>query len=330
MRRLALIVALIVALVAALSGLGGVAFAKPKGQHGARIQAVAGGVPTPTSFAFAGHTVFAGAFGRQDGTGGGIYVVRHGLATLVPGTGPVAFGLAWHDGVLYASAGGQVVAYGGWNGSAFAQRQVLYTGVAAFPGFGGLAWGPDGRFYAGVLNPQGAADHADTGAPYLFDVVSLNPDGTGIEVVATGIRQPFQLAFAAGFSGPFVSDLGQDSGARRPPDAIVLAGAGTHFGFPYCNWLSARGCAGATEPFKLLPAHTDPMGIAAIGRTLYVAEFGGPGGAGRHPQVVSLSTRTRRVEPVATGYAAPVIALGASGGALYTGDESGTVYRIKP
>lgn len=309
----------------------------PKGKHGAKVVTIAQGVPTPTSFAFGDKTIFVGAAGNAGGPklvagaqappSGGIYVIHAGAATLVPNTPPVVFGLAWHGRTLYATAGSQLIAYSGWNGVTFAHSRTIYTGPKSFPGLNGLTFGPDGRIYVGVTN---ASDHTKSNKPYAFDVLSLKPNGKDVKVFAKGLRQPWQLAFVAGVADPFITDLGQDAGAKNPKDYIVHAHAGDDYGFPTCNWVSPRRCRRFARPFKFFSPHTDPMGIGAIGKTLYVALFGGPGGQAKNPELISLSPQTGKVRAIATGYAAPVVALGVDRGFVYTGDLSGSIDRIKP
>jgi glucose/arabinose dehydrogenase len=123
-----------------------------------------------------------------------------------------------------------------------------------------------------------------------------------------------------------VTALGQDNlGRRKPPDAVVLARSGQDYGFPRCNWTSARSCAGAARPFALLPAHSSPMGIAAIGGRVYVALFSGLRGT---PEVVALPVGGGSPTPVITRFSSPVIALAAIGGRIYVGDAGGAVYSV--
>jgi glucose/arabinose dehydrogenase len=300
----------------------------PTAAGGATVRRVATGVTNPTAFAFGRATVFAGG-GPADGPGqsgaSGVFAIAHGRATRVPGTEPVALGLAWHRGRLYVSAGYSIVSYGGWNGRRFASRRLVATGPEGFPGFNGLAFGPDGRLYAGVeLDPR--YDHASDPAPMAQSVVSMRPDGAELRVVARGLRQPFQLAFPAGAAHPYVTVLAQDRKRPAPPDAIVVARPGQDYGFPACTWLHVRACAGFATPLALLPAHASPMGIAARGRTLYVALFEGRGKRG--PEVVTLPVHGGRVRRFASGFPAPVIGLGLHRRTVYVGDITGAVYAI--
>src|SRR3954447_2038847 len=52
----------------------------PAAANGQPVKTLAHGVPTPTEFAFFKRTVFVGALGPEDGSGGGVYRIRKGKA----------------------------------------------------------------------------------------------------------------------------------------------------------------------------------------------------------------------------------------------------------
>jgi glucose/arabinose dehydrogenase len=297
----------------------------PTNVSGAPVEVAGTGVGTPTAFASDGTNVFVGSAPAEGPTTspGGIFVLKDGQAVRIPGTPEMVFGLAFHDGVLYATAGKSILAFSGFDGTAFASRKTVYKGGATFPGFNGLAFGPEGRIYAGVsLDPRfdGKANpHKNSQA-----VVSLAADGKGLKVVSRGLRQPWQLAFAGKQRFPFVTELAKDT-TPVPLDSIVVARPKADFGYPTCVRGVKRTCKGFSKPAITLPKHASPMGIAAVGNTLYVALFGGIGKSG--PEVVSIKARGGKPAPVLRGYAAPVVALGVFGGSLYTGDVTGQVYK---
>ena len=144
-----------------------------------------------------------------------------------------------------------------------------------FDGFNGIGFGADGRLYVGV--DVGLTDGNDHGpastSPYLYDILTFRANGTDLQVFAKGIRQPWQLAFQPGSNAPFVTDLGQDSGAKNPPDFVLHVHAGDNYGFPKCNHTVAKNCRGFTEPFRSFAPHTDLMGIAVHCGTLYLTSF---------------------------------------------------------
>jgi glucose/arabinose dehydrogenase len=326
----------VVAALATLIGISSALAAEgppppPKSTNGNAVTLLGTGIPTPTAIAFGRGNIFVAGFGSEDGkTPGGVYVLRGEQAVKVPGL-PGAAGLAWKNGTLYATIGQtngrpQLVAWSGWTGSAFTKKRVVWSGPKRFSGFNGLAIGWNGRIYAGV----GLSDDGDTkksNRPYAQSVISMRVDGSDVKTVATGMRQPWQLAFVKGVARPYVTVLGQENlGKNQPPDWIVVARDGDDFGFPTCNWSKPKACSEFAKPVALLPAHSSPTGIAAMGSTLYVALFNG---TGRGPAVVTMPSRGGTPKPFLTGFAAPVVAVGVSGGYVYVGDLTGSVYRVR-
>jgi glucose/arabinose dehydrogenase len=328
----ALLAALIaVASFAIVASSGAAGPPLPKAANGKTVEVVGTGVPTPTAFAFTGTTVFAGSGPNEETNGpGGLFTVAGGKATKVPNTPPIIFGLAWKSNKLYVSTGPSIVALSGWNGTTFSSESTVYASKKkGFPGFNGLAFGPEGRLYAGLALNQKYDHSADPFKPSQ-GVVSMTAAGKGFKSVSSGIRQPFQLAFPQGSKYPYVTSLSQDKGkGSNSNDAIMVAKPGDDFGFPTCTWLTAQmkkggSCEGFDEPAIFLPPHASPMGIGSIGKTLYVSLFGG---TGKGPEVVEMSEKGQP-QPFLTGFAAPVIALGVSNGSIYVGDLTGSIYKV--
>ena len=340
--------AALIAATAAITTTGVVASATaatgppaPVGAKGVNVKLFAGGLATPTSFAFGGGNVFEGDGGHESSQvpDGGVFLLKGGTATKLDGSPNFVGGLVWHKGTLYvsgASAGAsgiqfQLQAWSGWTGTKFTKQKVIYTAPKGFDGFNGLAFGPDGRLYVGVdVGLTSGNDHgpASKKTPYLYDILSLKPNGKGLKVFATGIRQPWQFAFEKGSSDPFVSDLGQDSGAKNPPDFLLKVHQGDNYGFPQCNQTNAKKCKGFTKPFKTFAPHTDIMGLAIIGKTLYMTSFLGNGG--KSGEVLSMPLKGGPAKVVAKGLVAPFVGLGTTGGSLYVGELTGLVYKVTP
>ncbi|MGH2857678.1 MAG: hypothetical protein ACRDMJ_09345, partial [Solirubrobacteraceae bacterium] len=244
-------------------------------------------------------------------------------------------GMVFHKGTLYVSVngqkGGRVLALSGWNGARFASQRTIFDARSTVGAVSGLAWGPDGRLYAGTgltNDVQRNGKVKPSPFPHPYTVFSIKPTGRDFRVLARGLRQPFQLTFVKGSRAPYVSVLSQEA-SPIPPDAIVRAGRGQNFGFPSCFAGVGIGCRGAhfDRPLITLPKHASPMGIQASGRTLYVALFGGIGKSG--PEVVTIPAKQgAKPKPLVTGFPAPVVALGLSHGTLYFGDLTGTVYSV--
>jgi glucose/arabinose dehydrogenase len=297
---------------------------RPVAANGKPVQVIATGVATPTSFAFDGSTVFVGSGQEEVGGEGGVFFLSAGKAKLIPGAPSLAFGLVWHAGILYVADHRRIVALSGWNGTIFAAKKTIYEGEKGFPGFNGLAIGPDGRLYAGLTIERERYDHSKDPFPLSEAVVSMTTSGRDVRVVSRGLRQPFQLTFPAGSRYPYVTDLGQDESVA-PPDQIVIARPGANYGFPTCVWLAGERCKGFTRPQILLPKHASPMGIGSFGKTLYVALFGA---ADNDPEVVAIPTKHGKPKPFVTGFQDSIIGLGVNRGYLYVGGQLGTIYRV--
>lgn len=315
--------------------------ALPTATNGKQVQLVAGGLHVPTSFAFGAGKVFVGD--EPGGPGqGGVYTVGGGKATLVPGSPPFVSGLVWHAGTLYVAGnyiklvnGAPVLtkatlsAWSGWSGNKFSHQRVIWKAPKGFPGFNGLGFA-GGRLYAGVdlglTNDHGPATKK---TPYLYDILSFDAGGKHLKVFATGMRQPWQLAFPAGSSSPFVTDFGQDKGVKNAPDLLLRVREGDNYGFPQCSWNAAKLCKGFTKPFRRFLPHTDVGGIAIVGRRIYLSEFGFAAPL-RPAQIVSLPLKGGQVTPLVTGFPSGdgVIGVGASRGWIYFGDTDGSVYRV--
>jgi glucose/arabinose dehydrogenase len=304
------------------------------GGHSVETVVQAGsGLNTPTSFAFDGGNAFVADFGSENGkTNGGVFLMSGGKATLVPGSPAHAFGLAFHNHKLYISAAtnrfqAELLVWSGWNGTTFTGQKVLVTESKTFSGFNGIGFGANGRLYVGVsLTSNG--DHGPPRTPFEYDVLSYNAKGKDRKIVASGIRQPWQMVFPKGSNSPFVSDLGQDKGAKNPPDFVLRVHQGDNFGFPKCNWTAPKTCSGFAKPFSVFAPHTDVMGLVLTGNKLYMSEF--LGDRGKAGLVQYMPSKGGKPKTLLHGFVAPIVGLGYDGSFLYVGELTGQVFRVKP
>jgi glucose/arabinose dehydrogenase len=317
----------------------------PQAAGGQTVTTVASGLQTPTAIAVGKGQVFEADGGSESSKipNGGVYALSNGAGTKLAGSPQFVSGLTWHSGSLYVAGGvlqgkgasWQIQRWSGWNGKAFSSRKVIWTAPPGFAGTNGIAFGPDGRIYLGVdvgLLPQG--DHGLAKTPYVYDLLSFKADGSDMRVFATGIRQPWQIAFAKGDPDPYVSDLNQDGGpkaARNGPDYVLHVHPGDNYGFPQCNGTQGAGlCGGFTSPFATFTPHTDIMGMAIIGQTLYMTSFLGVGSKGPGGEVLKMPLSGGKATPVLTGFVAPTVGLGVNAGKLYVGELTGQVFSVTP
>jgi glucose/arabinose dehydrogenase len=319
----------------------------PKSPTGRTVTQIAagGGLATPTSFAFGDGKIFEGDAGKETSKvpNGGVFVLTNGKGDKLAGSPAYVSGLAWHGDSLYV-AGGSITGknsatwtiqkWSGWTGTGFTSQKAIYTAPKKFEGFDGIAFGPSGRLYAGV-SVQGLNnnDHGPANtSPYLYSILTMSDAGKEFKVFATGIRQPWQMAFAPGSETPFVSDLGQDKPASlNPPDFLLKVRQGDNYGFPQCTQLVASKCSGDAKPFQTFAPHSNIMGVAIIGNRLYMTSF-----VGLHPttkshsgEVFSMPLSGGQLTPILTGFVAPTVGLGAHGKTLYVGELTGQVFSVE-
>jgi glucose/arabinose dehydrogenase len=305
-------VVLAAAIALTAAGAAANAPALPQATGHRKVMVVARGVPTPTEFAvFAGRLFVAGYGDEHDPHAvGGVYVLGGGKAVRVPGSPQHVYGLAAAKDTLYLSTSQALLAWSGWNG----------TGS-----FRGPVVGPDGLIYVGA-----EADPRPSSAPTpssSASFVSVDPATGSTSVIASGIRQPWQPLFLPGHALPLVSALNQDDlGPNRPLDYLLAIRRGANYGFPTCPATPST-CSNYAQPLVRFPAHSSPMGLGYLNGKLYVALYGG---LGKGPVVVSMPPSGGTPTPFLSGFRAPVIALGTAGGNLYTGDQSGVIYRVTP
>jgi hypothetical protein len=308
----------------------------PTSSNGSPVTLVASGLGTPTSFAFGDGAVFEGDGGNSTTPipNGGVFLLQGGTATLLADSPQFVGGIVWHDNALYISGGTvtttgvvfQLLRWSGWNGSSFSNRTVLYTAPPGFDGFNGLGFGANGRLYVGV--DLGLTDGNDTGpaslTPFLYDILTFNKNGGDPQVFATGIRQPWQMAFLPGSNDPFVSDLGQDTGESEPLDFLLHVSEGQNYGYPEHSpmW------SGSPGPFQSFAPHTDVMGVAIFGSHIFLSEFGGAGPS-RPPQVVTIPLTGGTPHTLLSGFVAPIVGLGINNDRLYVGELTGDIYSVR-
>ena len=296
----------------------------PTAASGQPVRLVASGLPVPSQIAVAYGRVFIATPGDEEtGKGGGVYAVWRGRVTRIE-RGP-AIGLVYRAGTLYASSFNKIVAFGDFEHGRFTTRRVVFSRPAAeLPFLETMALGPDGRLYVGTSD---AGDTGPIGAPLAGRVLAISADGSQVEELAKGLRQPFGIGFVAGDPVPYVANESDES-TPTPGDFIVHAVTGSDYGFPGgCQWHdpAAAACAGKTPPTVLLPPHSSPTGMVGRGDALYVAFFGGTTKAGPEIRALRPGSTSRRL----VSSPLPLVGVGWSGGHLYFGDVGGSVYRVR-
>ncbi len=131
-----------------------------------------------------------------------------------------------------------------------------------------IAFGPDGKLYVPVGAPCNICESKD---PIFASITRMNPDGSGMEVFASGVRNTVGFTWHPVTKNIWFTDNGRDMlGDDLPPCELNTApAAGMHFGYPYCHggtikdpeFGSKRTCADFTVPVQNLGAHVAPLGL---------------------------------------------------------------------
>ena len=119
-----------------------------------------------------------------------------------------------------------------------------------------IAFGPDGKLYV----PFGSPCNICEPPKEYGQIRRYNADGTGKEVIATGVRNSVGFDWHPQTKELWFTDHGRDwMGDDGPADELNrLAKPGANFGFPYCHadgWLDAdfkkpNACDGVTRQWR--------------------------------------------------------------------------------
>ena len=129
------------------------------------------------------------------------------------------------------------------------RRTILHQGYGVHVGFlghdlHGLRMGPDGRLYFSI-GDRGfnvtTIDGRKLSVPDTGSVLRCNPDGTELEVFATGLRNPQELAFDE-FGNLFTGDNNSDSGDKARWVYLLEGGdSGWRIGYQFIAGPISRG-----------------------------------------------------------------------------------------
>jgi glucose/arabinose dehydrogenase len=219
-----------------------------------------------------------------------------------------------------------------------------------------IAFGPDGKLYVPVGAPCNVCFRDD---PRYASIMRLNPDGSGLEVFAEGVRNTVGFDWHPGTKELWFTDNGRDwLGNDVPPDELNCAPRrGMHFGFPYCHggtipdpeWGGKRSCREFVPPRRNLGPHVAALGMRFYTGAMFPAKYkdniliAEHGSWNRLPPIGYRISRVTEKGGVATGYEVfaegwlqglsawgrPVDVLVMPDGALLVSDDKAdAVYRI--
>ena len=142
-----------------------------------------------------------------------------------------------------------------------------------------IAFGPDGKLYVPIGAPCNICDPA----PAHGKLIRMNPDGSGWEDVARGIRNTVGFDWQPGSKRLWFTDNGRDLlGDDVPSDELnEITRPGEHFGYPYCHqgdtpdpeFGKNRSCKEFAKPALKLGAHIAPIGMRFYTGKMFPAEY---------------------------------------------------------
>ena len=270
-------------------------------------------------------------------------------------------GLAFKDGALYVMAIDKFLRFDGIESNADVKPTDI-TAAFKLPPKAHHNWkflniGPDGKLYV----PFGAPCNICDVEPEYAQIRRYNWDGSGMEVVARGVRNTVGFDWHPTTKQLWFTDNGRDwMDEEGPQDELNrVTRVGEFFGFPYCHAegipdkdvKKANPCAGVTMPAALLGPHTAALGMRFYTGSMFPAEYRNTALIARHGswnrtrkagydvvRAIPSADGKARIEPFLTGFldeggnsfwGRPTDVLQLPDGSVLVSDEqNGAIYRV--
>jgi len=192
-------------------------------------------------------------------------------------------GVAMKGGSLYVMAIDKVLRYDGIENNPNVQPVDLTAKFNLPPeqhhNWKYIAFGPDGKLYV----PFGAPCNICEPAKEYAQIRRYNADGSGMEVIATGVRNTQGFTWHPKTGDLWFTDHGRDwMGDKGPEDELNrMPKSGLNFGYPYCHakgvldadFRKADGCKGVTLPVASMGPHTAVMGVIFYTGSMFPKEY---------------------------------------------------------
>jgi len=269
-------------------------------------------------------------------------------------------GLAFHNGTLYIAELSKISKLEGIEDKLDSPPKptVIYDNLPKDEAHGWkfMALGPDNKLYFEVGQPCNNCIPSDAHG----QIRRINLDGTGMEVVARGVRHSVGFDFHPVSKELYFTDNSRDWLSEDLPNDELnrVTKIGQHFGSPYCyqgnlpdaefGW--GRSCSEFVPPVALMGPHAASLGMRFYTGTMFPAEFRGQILVARHGSwnrsnkfggdiaLVKLNKdgSVKSVEPFITGFLVDNKYIGRpvdvqpmkDGSLLISDDYDGAVYRV--
>jgi glucose/arabinose dehydrogenase len=248
-------------------------------------------------------------------------------------------GIAFYNNLLYISSRGEISTVQNWDGkSGNPVQKVIVSGLPnGRHQNDGIAFAGDGKMYFGNGS---TSDLGAQESPLSAAILRANADGSGLEVFAKGLRNPYDLAFNEN-GDLFATDNGPD--AIPAPDELNWIKQGGDYGFPNVFGQPPAGSP-VIGPVLEFEDHAAVTGITfyngkqfpqGYSGNAFVTEWGSlfGGSAGQKVMRVQLQKSgdnyTGSATEFITGMDHPIDVTVAPDGSLMVADYgNGTIYRV--
>ena len=274
-------------------------------------------------------------------------------------------GLAFRNGSLFVAAINKVLRYDNIEANLKSPpKPVELTDAFKLPpeahhNWKYMAFAPDGKLYIQVGSP---CNICGINPEIHGQIRRYNADGSGMEIMARGVRNSVGFDFHPKTGELWFTDNGRDWMGDDGPECELnrVSKPGEFFGFPYCHangvhdvdFRKPNACAGVTLPVITLGPHVGPLGMqfytglmfpAAYKERAFIARRGSWNRTQKTGyDVITVSAtaegKNARLEPFMTGFldttantfwGRPAYVLQMPDGALLVSDEfNGAIYRV--
>ncbi len=192
-------------------------------------------------------------------------------------------GIAFHDGFIYVGETNQIVRYK-YNGfdKESGKKEVIIPDLPTKGHFTRtLAFGSDAKMYVSIGSTCNVCVEKDK---RRATVMRFNPDGSGGEIYARGLRNSVGLSWHPVTDELWATDNGRDwLGDNLPPDEVNVIKMGKDYGWPYCygdkvadpEFNNPEKCKNTTAPALELQAHSAPLGLTFYNGEMFPPEYKG-------------------------------------------------------
>jgi len=219
--------------------------------------------------------VYAVVDNNNDGRADKVYVIASKLN--------MPCGVAFRNGSLYVAEVSRITRYDNIESSLANPPKAVVVHdklpTEKHHGWKFISFGPDGKLYV----PIGAPCNICMPDSVHACIARMNPDGTGFEVFARGIRNSVGMAWDPQTKDLWFTDNGRDNLGDDIPNCELnhAPHAGMHFGYPFCHqgdildpeYGKGKNCSDYTAPAQKMGPHVAPLGLRFYNGSQFPADY---------------------------------------------------------